>query len=218
MEVEGFEFRIINRMGMMRTFIALLLILVALPALARMYQWTDPDNGKTHLSGTPPAWYRSSDDDGPRVFVLDKGQLIDDTGVEVTDENRRRLRQEAVIAAEENQDAARLKAEEAAMLGEQFRRNDNSNAKPPELMLPEVSENAETEGAADSQADDMQLSAEEMAALRDLVADWEARNESINQQQVQSLIDDADTAEPPPLTREQLQDFLDRNTDCSAQD
>lgn len=196
---------------MMRTFLALLLILAALPTPARMYQWTDPGNGKTHLSGTPPAWYRSSDDDGPRVFVLDKGQLIDDTGVEVTDEDRRRLRQEAVIAAAENQDAARLQAEEAAMLGEQ--RHDNSNAKPPELMLPEISDNAETGGVADSQADEMQLSAEELDALRDLVADWEARNESINQQQVQSLIDPADTAEPPPLTREQLQEFLDRNTD-----
>lgn len=196
---------------MMRTCLVLLLMLVALPVLARMYQWTDPDNGKTQLSGTPPAWYRSSDA-GPRVFVFDKGQLVDDTGVQVSETDRRRLRQQAVIAASEDQDAARLDAEQAAMLGEQFKRNDSSNAKPPELMLPELAENVEA-AAAENQAEDMQLSTEELAALRALVTAWEARNETVNQQQVRSMLDPAAAPEPPALTREQLQLFLDQNTD-----
>lgn len=77
---------------------ALLLALSALafaaPAEARMYQWVNPDSGRTQFSGQPPAWYRAATG-GPRVFVFENGKLIDDTAVRVSEEHRMLLRQEA---------------------------------------------------------------------------------------------------------------------------
>ncbi|MDZ7734825.1 MAG: hypothetical protein U5P41_00710 [Gammaproteobacteria bacterium] len=68
---------------MLRNFIIIIMLVIFMqPAAARMYQWVDPVSGRTQLSGTPPAWYRSGDD-APRVFVFEKGQLVDDTGVTV---------------------------------------------------------------------------------------------------------------------------------------
>jgi hypothetical protein len=68
--------------------------LLAAPAAARMYQWHNPATGTTQLSGTPPAWYRSGDP-GPRVYVFENNQLVDDTGITVSDEQRAALRDEA---------------------------------------------------------------------------------------------------------------------------
>ncbi len=68
------------------------------PVAARMYQWHNPATGTTQLSGTPPAWYRSSDP-GPRVFVFENNQLVDDTGITVSDAQREALRAEAFGAA-----------------------------------------------------------------------------------------------------------------------
>jgi hypothetical protein len=64
---------------------------VALPAHARMYQWVNPQSGRTQMSGKPPAWYRS-DKPGPRVFVFENGRLIDDTARAVGLEERAALR------------------------------------------------------------------------------------------------------------------------------
>lgn len=61
------------------------------PAAARMYQWRSPATGTTQLSGTPPAWYRAVEG-GPRVYVFDANRLVDDTGIAVSDEQRRALR------------------------------------------------------------------------------------------------------------------------------
>jgi hypothetical protein len=71
---------------MLRWLIILLCMLQIMPVAARMYQWNDPATGTTQLSGAPPAWYRSGET-GPRVFVFERGRLIDDTGVAV-DEQR----------------------------------------------------------------------------------------------------------------------------------
>ena len=73
---------------------ALLLILTG-AAEARMYQWIDPASGTVQLSGVAPAWYRNVDN-GPRVFVFDNGELIDDTAVQVPESQRLRLRADAV--------------------------------------------------------------------------------------------------------------------------
>lgn len=73
-----------------------------------MYQWVDPDNGTTQLSGKPPVWYRS-DAGGPRVFVIENGKVIDDTGTEVSDEQRDELRQQALLKAEEDKESAKEK-------------------------------------------------------------------------------------------------------------
>lgn len=70
------------------------------PAAARMYQWQNPATGTTQLSGIPPGWYRSSEG-GPRVYVFENNQLIDDTGIPVSAAQREALRAEAFGAAAE---------------------------------------------------------------------------------------------------------------------
>lgn len=64
-------------------------------AEARMYQWSNVVTGTVQLSGSPPAWYRSTTP-GPRVFVFDNGRLIDDTAVTVSHEQRLVLRADAL--------------------------------------------------------------------------------------------------------------------------
>ena len=82
---------------------------------AQMYQWTDPESGTTQLSGKPPAWYRSVEG-GARVFVFNRGKIVDDTGIKISDEQRISLRTKAFINAEEDSIVAQQKATEAAKL------------------------------------------------------------------------------------------------------
>jgi hypothetical protein len=84
-------------------------------AQAQMYQWADPETGTTQLSGKPPVWYRSVEG-GPRVFVFNRGKIVDDTGIKISDEQRISLRTRAFINAEEDRIAAQHKATEAAKL------------------------------------------------------------------------------------------------------
>ena len=89
---------------------------------AQMYQWVDPETGTTQLSGKPPAWYRSAEG-GPRVFVFNRGKVIDDTGIDISDEQRINLRTQAFVSAEADRLAAREKAMEAAKLKAAMQRN-----------------------------------------------------------------------------------------------
>lgn len=94
----------------------LILALVAMiqsPAHARMYQWVDPDTGTTQLSGKPPAWYRSGRV-GPRIFVFENGQIIDDTDVVLSDEHRMLMRERAYLKADEDIAKAKERAIEAS--------------------------------------------------------------------------------------------------------
>jgi hypothetical protein len=75
-------------------FILAAVVIVPLPASARMYQWVDLGTGTTQWSGRPPAWYRGSQR-GPRVLVFDGGRLIDDTARRVPDAERDVLRTQA---------------------------------------------------------------------------------------------------------------------------
>jgi len=81
----------------MRTSALMLALGVILTATAeaRMYQWTNPESGNVQLAGAPPSWYRSAVP-GPRVLVFDNGELIDDTAVPVSDEQRLTLRSAAL--------------------------------------------------------------------------------------------------------------------------
>jgi hypothetical protein len=101
-------------MRMIRHAIIALLLLTAASA-ERMYQWVDPDTGTTHLSGKPPVWYRSAES-GPRVFVFDKDRVVDDTGIRLSDTERDRLRQQALIDAEAQREAAKEKLIQAKRL------------------------------------------------------------------------------------------------------
>ncbi len=92
-------------------------LLMTQPAEARMYQWINPDSGSTQLSGKPPSWYRSGQS-GPRVFVFDSGQLIDDTDVVVNDAQRQDLRWRAFSLVNEEKQA--LSEERAARLAELY--------------------------------------------------------------------------------------------------
>lgn len=69
-------------------------LLSTAPAAARMYQWRNTASGTTQLSGTPPAWYRSSER-GPRVYVFENNQLVDDTAIAVSTEQRQALHAQA---------------------------------------------------------------------------------------------------------------------------
>jgi hypothetical protein len=91
------------------------LILLSFSVQARMYQWNDPDTGTTQLSGKPPAWYRS-DQGGPRVIVFEKGTIIDDTSIRVSDDKREALRLEALLRVEGDREIARQKVMEAEQI------------------------------------------------------------------------------------------------------
>lgn len=82
-----------------RLILAVVVVVSATQAEARMYQWTNVSTGTVQLSGSPPAWYRSAAS-GPRIFVFDNGKLIDDTNVPVSEEHRERLRSTAFGQAE----------------------------------------------------------------------------------------------------------------------
>ncbi len=106
----------------MRYYCLLVLVFFCQSTQSQMYQWNDPETGTTQLSGKPPAWYRSVEG-GPRVFVFNRGKVVDDTGIDVADEQRIALRTNAFVRAEEDRLAAREKATEAAKLKAMIDRN-----------------------------------------------------------------------------------------------
>jgi hypothetical protein len=106
---------------MQKLILLVSLIFIACPAAARMYQWVNPASGRTQMSGTAPAWYRADDGTGngkhaPRVLVFENGQLIDDTAIAVSDEQRRQLREQAFRGAELEARAASSQPEAADTL------------------------------------------------------------------------------------------------------
>ena len=84
---------------------AIILLLISTVTFARMYQWVDPDTKTTQLSGKPPYWYRSGET-GPRVIVFDNGRVIDDTGIQLSETEEDRIRQEALIIVEQDRQEA----------------------------------------------------------------------------------------------------------------
>jgi len=148
---------------------------------AQMYQWADPETGTTQLSGKPPAWYRSGEG-GPRVFVFNRGKIVDDTGIEVSDEKRSSLRTKAFIDAEEDRVAANQKAMEAARLKAAMEKNNDEMSE--EGMLeeeethehqPDMSEVVVMEESEDEEVIEKEMSTEEESVekLKELIADWE---------------------------------------------
>ena len=146
-----------------------LLFCLSLPAAARMYQWIDPESGTTQLSGKPPVWYRSGEG-GPRVVVFEQGQVVDDTGIEVSEPERQRLRQRALVGAEDDRQQARrklLEAKRLKALSEKERQEEREEVAPPEEVaefVPEPETEDDNTGAAE------QRTAE---AMRELIREWE---------------------------------------------
>ena len=99
-------------MMMRQIFLLVVLLQFSNIALARMYQWVDPDTGTTQLSGKPPTWYRS-EEPGPRILVYENGVIIDDTGISLSAAENEKLRQEALISVEIDRTAALAKLQQA---------------------------------------------------------------------------------------------------------
>jgi hypothetical protein len=147
-----------------------------------MYQWVDPESGTTQLSGKPPAWYRSAEG-GPRVFVFNRGKVVDDTGIIISDEQRIRLRIKAFVRAEGDRLAAREKIMEAEKLKEAIERNvdetlmqDSEIArfqdKPKNGSHYEAVEASVTEELEETEPSEEEISVEKMKAL---IAEWESK-------------------------------------------
>jgi ABC-type methionine transport system ATPase subunit len=155
-------------------FLSLLLSPIA---QARMYQWVDPDSGTTQLSGTPPTWYRSAER-GPRIFVIEKGQIIDDTAIKISDEQRDILRQRAFIKVEDDRTIATQKALEAEKLkaaltieSDEKTTMEQQVVDTPEEVVEEADiVAAEVDETTESKKDAEELTAEEMRAK---IKDWE---------------------------------------------
>ncbi len=173
----------------MRILLILLFSVTTSAVEARMYQWTESGVETTQLSGKPPAWYRSAAG-GPRVFVFDNGRLIDDTAVDVSDEVRQRMRQQAFILVEEDRQKAKEKIAKAQELKQKYKKAkpdkskqssqddidemDSTDELVTEALFPE--ENQDDEQEKDSIAD------KSIDELRAMITNWEkSQTESAKQ-------------------------------------
>ena len=132
-------------------------------AEARMYQWIDPVTGSIQMAGKPPAWYRSSWS-GPRVRVLENGQLIDDTAIEVSEDEMLALREEA-FRQFENQELEALKRLESDRLKEDAR-----NERLSQLERVDISEEEEEPDVALPNS----VSEDTIQQLKDLIDQWDS--------------------------------------------
>ena len=154
--------------------ILLLAILLHLSpaALARMYQWTDPDTGTTQLSGKPPTWYRS-EQSGPRIIVYEKGRVIDDTGIKLSPAENDELRQEALISIEQDRQAALEKLQQARQqkAALEFQHRGEHTEVIPEAVVPSAPPRAEQTPPPDTGP-----TAEQLRALIDQYEQMKTQN------------------------------------------
>ena len=131
---------------------------------ARMYQWVDPVTGSIQMAGKPPAWYRSTWS-GPRVRVLENGHLIDDTAIEVSDDETQALREEAFRQFADAQELKALKRLETDKLKEAERSE-------------RLSQLEELDISAEDEEPDVALpntvSEDTIQQLKDLIDQWDS--------------------------------------------
>ncbi len=125
-------------------------------AADRLYQWIDPHTGTTQLSGRPPAWYRA-DAAGPRVFVFERGLLVDDSSVRLGERDRRWLRT-AALGADPAALAAEVTEDEAA--------GGREPPVDPASKAPSAPPATETPAGTDSES-------EAVTRLKDIIAAWD---------------------------------------------
>lgn len=154
---------------MTRFLISLIITVFCVSVNARMYQWVDPDNGTTQLSGKPPAWYRSSTG-GPRIFVFENGKVVDDTGVKVSEPERDQLRLQAFLQAEEDRSSVRDKLLEAKRLEAAL----GLEQKEEEAVV-ETEEVAAATDAPPTEEEAPPTEQEAINQMRSLIEEWEAR-------------------------------------------
>ncbi len=158
----------------MLRILLLLLLVYSASISARMYQWVDPESGSTQLSGKPPMWYRSAES-GPRVFVFEKSKIIDDTGIEVSDLERGRLRQEAFLQADEDREFAREKLLESKRLDAALMQKQAAQAQVEEQREPGTEDYIDEipEEIPETMPATPEDEPSDIEKMRKLIADWE---------------------------------------------
>ena len=172
---------------MLRSTVIILCLCCSTPVAARMYQWVDPASGTTQLSGKPPPWYRSGDH-GPRVYVFDNGKVIDDTGIRVSDSERERLRNEALLSAERNSRQVQEKLLEAKRLQATLERDKRSKQSSTDTQKASAPRQAQTK--PEDQIPQRVVPTEK--AMRALLMQWD----KIRNEQAQQAAGSGDTAAP----------------------
>ena len=152
----------------MRFLVTLIVAAFCSTADARMYQWNDPDTGTPQLSGKPPYWYRGSEQ-GPRIYVIENGQVVDDTAVEKPESEKQRLREEAFTRAEQDASRAQRKLEQAEHLKSEAARKQSQAETARAELLPDNNAVPDQPELQDTEAD-KGPSEEEMRAL---IEQWE---------------------------------------------
>jgi hypothetical protein len=179
---------------MLRFTVIILCLSCSTPVAARMYQWVDPASGTTQLSGKPPPWYRSGER-GPRVYVFDKGKVIDDTGIRVSDSERERLRHEALLNAEQNSQQVREKLLEAKRLQAAMERDKrNRQTSTDTKKSPAAAQQARPK--AEEQSTQRAVPTEQ--AMRALLKEWDKTRSKQSQQAASSGDSAAPAVNPPP--------------------
>ncbi len=156
---------------------------------AQMYQWTDPETGTTQLSGKPPAWYRSGEG-GPRVFVFNRGKIVDDTGIKISDEKRISLRTQAFIRAEKDTVAAQQKATEAAKLKAAMENNSEEMTEETidNRLLPDEPQ-ADLEEPDDEELTAAEISEEEsIEKMKALIEEWVEESDEKRTEEARALL------------------------------
>lgn len=145
----------------------LAMLMLCMPAAARMYQWVNPETGHTQMSGKPPAWYRGTAG-GPRVQVFENGKLVDDTAHAVSDAERTALRATAMQASERAAQVqpAAAKTPGAPVIDQQL---DARLTEAIKSLLAPQSKPAERPEQSAPAADDT------TERLKAIIADWERR-------------------------------------------
>lgn len=167
---------------MRRVLVSICVALLSIsPATARMYQWRNAATGSTQLAGTPPAWYRSGER-GPRVYVFENNQLVDDTGITVSVEQRDALRREAF-----GQPPTTLEAREDAPAAPA------RQADPSTLPAPAAKDSVVVPPAPSVES----ATADKAASLKSLIDAWDQRQLD----QARSLLDILPSDEKPAATR-----------------
>ncbi|MEM7026892.1 MAG: hypothetical protein AAF410_01560 [Pseudomonadota bacterium] len=160
---------------------------------ARMYQWVEEDTGTTQLSGKPPTWYRSQEN-GPRVLVFEKGRLIDDTDIEVSNKVQFELRRRAFLIAEKDEQAAKEKLAKSLEIKGAFK--EEASIEDELVLVDDDSVDTDTVSADDvidelkqlqeEKTQDENLAEQQMAErLKEMIQVWEESQKSEAMEQLE---------------------------------
>ena len=155
----------------MTRLLLIALMLVSCAASARMYQWQDPQSRSMQLSGVPPAWYRSPEG-GPRVRVYEGGRLVDDTYIQLSDEQSATMRELAFKALQEERQVLAIKRLERAARVEESRREQERRAA-------EREQAAKAKSSTDQAPPDVlpeSLDPEQVRRLKEIIAEFDRTN------------------------------------------